>query len=52
MKTKVLIYVLAMVSVLFSQMQPMQAEEVFYYAGDEKIFIKERSDKLFLWFDL
>jgi hypothetical protein len=52
MKTKVLVYVLATVSVLFFQMQPMQAEDdLFYYYGDEKIFIKERSDKIFLWFD-
>jgi subtilisin family serine protease len=52
MKTKVLIYVLATVIVLFSQMQVMQAEDLFYYYGDEKIFIKERTDKIFLNLDL
>jgi hypothetical protein len=41
-----------MVGVLFSQMQQIQAKDVFYYVGDEKIFLKERSDKIFLKLDL
>jgi subtilisin family serine protease len=52
MKTKVLIYALATMSVLFSQMQPIQAENMFYYYWNEKIFIKERTDKIFLKMDL
>jgi subtilisin family serine protease len=52
MKTKILIYVLAIAGVLFSQMQQIQAENVFYYYGNEKIFLKERNDKIFLKLDL
>jgi hypothetical protein len=52
MKTKKLIYVLAIVGALFSQMQSIQAEDVFYYNRDEKIFLKERADKIFLKLDL
>jgi hypothetical protein len=52
MKTKVLIYVLAIVGLLFSQMQSIQAEDLFYYYRGEKIFVKERADKIFLIVDL
>jgi hypothetical protein len=52
MKTKSFACVLALLSVLFFQMQSMQAKEVFYYYWDEKIFLEERADKIFLKLDL
>jgi hypothetical protein len=52
MKTKSFACVLALLCVLFSQMQSMQAKEVFYYYWDEKIFLEERADKIFLKLDL
>jgi subtilisin family serine protease len=52
MKTKVLMSVLAILSVLFSQMQQIQAGNVFYYYGKEKFFLEERTDKIFLKLDL
>jgi hypothetical protein len=52
MKTKLSIYVLAIVGLLFSQMQTIQAKDVFYYNRDEKIFLEEREDKIFLKLDL
>jgi hypothetical protein len=52
MKTKLSIYVLSIVGLLFSQMQSIQAEDVFYYSRDKKIFVKERADKVFLILDL
>jgi hypothetical protein len=52
MKTKSFAYGLAILSVLFSQMQSAQAKEVFYYAWDEKIFLEERADMIYLKLDL
>jgi subtilisin family serine protease len=52
MRTKVLIYILAIVGMPFSQMQTIQAKDVFYHARTKKIFLKERADQIFLKLDL
>ncbi|MDR2057123.1 MAG: hypothetical protein LBP83_02360 [Dysgonamonadaceae bacterium] len=48
---KIVLYLLALSGVLLLQIQAVRAESVFYYYGDEKIYVEERADMIFLLFD-
>jgi hypothetical protein len=48
---KIVLYLLALSGVLLLQIQAVRAESVFYYYGDEKIYVEERADMIFLQFD-